>query len=145
MDNSFVLKKEEIDAMLASEAIAGKTMLDPLAQIAAKRELPFNIIQLNNHTNKVEVHRYLNDLWYCLEGQVKFFVGGTMIESHTRVTPDGTLDETELRAKGLEGAKELIIKSGDWLWIPAMLPHQHITQGTARLMIIKIPHLTGTA
>ena len=86
------------------------------------------------------MHKYLDDLWCCIEGEVRFFVGGTMIEPRTRTTPDGTLDETEMRAKGLEGAEEILVKSGDWLWIPAGVGHQHITTGTARLVIIKIPH-----
>ena len=36
----------------------------------------------------------------------------------------------------------MILKQGDWLWIPAGEPHQHSATGTARLVIIKIPSKT---
>ena len=137
---SFILKKTDIDAILAGVPMQGKNMLEPLKTLGAEHNLSFNIIELTRHANKVEVHKYLNDLWFCFEGEVRFLCGGTMQEAHTRIRSDGSLDETEMRAKGLEGAQEVIVGPGDWLWIPAGEPHQHITQGTARLMIIKIPH-----
>ena len=138
---SFLLTKEDVAKMLAQQPVAGKKMLDPLKGIAEKQHLAFNIIELTEHTNNVEVHNYLNDLWFCLEGEVTFLCGGTMQELHTRVRSDGTLDDNEMRAKGLEHAKEIVIRPGDWLWVPAGEPHQHITKHTARLMIIKIPQL----
>ena len=139
---SFIFKKMQVDAMLAGVPMQGdaKQMLEPLKTLATEHNVPFNVIELIQHTNKVEVHTYLNDLWFCFEGEVKFLCGGAMQNAHTRVRSDGSLDETEMRAEGLEGAQEIIVKPGDWLWIPAGEPHQHITQGTARLMIIKIPH-----
>lgn len=137
--NSFLLQKEEVEAMLVSQPLSGKNLLEPLKGIAQAQFLPFNIIELAEYTNKVEAHTFLNDLWFCLEGEVRFLCGGTMQEPYTRVRSDGTLDETEMRAKGLEGAQEIIVKQGDWFWIPAGMPHQHITAKTARLMIIKIP------
>ena len=125
--------------MLGSNPLQGKNVLEPLKGIAHAQSLAFNIIELAEHTNKVEVHKFLNDLWFCLEGEVRFLCGGRMQESHTRVRSDGTLDKTEMRAKSLDGAQETIVRLGDWFWIPAGTPHQHITEKTARLMIIKIP------
>lgn len=134
------ISKERIDETLAASPIQGKKLLEPLKSLAAKTGAPLNIIELDHHTNVPEVHQFSDDFWYCIEGEVRFFVGGTMIEPRTRVAPDGTLDETEVRAKSIEGSKEILVKSGDWLWIPAGEPHQHTTEGTARLAIIKIPH-----
>ena len=111
----FILPKAEIDAMLAAAPMQGKNMLEPLKTLGAEHNLPFNIIELSRYENKVEVHKYLNDLWFCFEGEVRFLCGGTMQEAHTRVRSDGSLDETEMRAKGLEGAEEIILKPGDWL------------------------------
>lgn len=142
--NSFLLSKEDVEAMLVSQPLSGKNLLEPLKSIAQAQSLPFNIIEFTEHTNKVEVHNIFNDLWFCMEGEVKFLCGGMMQEPHTRVRSDGTFDETEMRAKGLEGAQEIIVKQGDWFWIPAGMPHQHITEKTARLMIIKIPHIDLT-
>ena len=134
-----LFRKAEIDSMLEAPPAQGKHMLEPLQRIAIANNLPFNIIEFSAHTNKVEVHTYISDVWFCLEGEVKFLCGGVMQEPHTRVRSDGTLDETEMRAKGLKDAEEIIMKPGDWLWIPAGEPHQHITEKSARLMIIKVP------
>ncbi|MDP3770292.1 MAG: cupin domain-containing protein [bacterium] len=136
--NSFLLHKEDVEAILSSQPTLGKNICEPLKSIAQAQSLPFNVIELTEHTNKVEVHTYQNDLWFCLEGEVRFFCGGTMQEPHTRVRSDGTLDETEMRATSLEGAEEIMVNKGDWFWIPAGMPHQHVTEKTARLMIIKI-------
>lgn len=138
--NSFLLSKKDVEATLVSQPLSGKNLLEPLKSIAQVQSLPFNIIELTEHTNKVEVHNILNDLWFCMEGEVRFLCGGTMQEPHTRVRSDGTLDETEIRAKSLDDAQEIMVRQGDWFWIPAGMPHQHITEKTARLMIIKIPH-----
>lgn len=134
------IPKSKVDETLAASPIQGKKLLESLKSLAAETGAPLNIIELDHHTNVPEAHTYLDDLWYCIEGEVRFFVGGTMIEPRTRTAPDGTLDETEMRAKSIEGGKEIVIRPGDWLWIPAGEPHQHITEGTARLFIIKIPH-----
>ncbi len=136
---SFLFSKEDVNVVLAQIPTEGKKMLEPLKHVADSNYLPFNIIELTEHTNKVEVHKYMSDMWFCLEGEVRFFCGGIMKEPYTRVRADGTLDETEIRAKELKDAKEIMVKQGDWLWIPAGEPHQHITRGTARLMIIKVP------
>lgn len=133
------IPKSRVDETLGQSPVQGKKLLEPLKSIAAHTGCPLQIIELDHHTNVPEVHKYLDDLWCCIEGEVRFFVGGTMIKPGIRTAPDGTLDETEMRAKGLEGAEEILIKPGDWLWIPAGKPHQHITGDTARLIIIKIP------
>ena len=139
-ENSFVyIPKSLIAETLAAVPGQGKNLLEPLKSIALAQGLPVKIIELGDHTNVPEVHTYLGDLWCGIEGTVTFFIGGAMIEPHTRVAPDGMLDETEIRAKAIEGAKEIIVGPGDWLWIPAGMPHQHVTKGTARLVIIKIP------
>jgi len=138
-NQSFILKDREIKDMLAILPVKGKNLLEPLAHIAGERALPFKLIELSDHVNKPEIHTYLHDLWYCIEGELRFFCGGAMVEQYTRSRADRTLDETEIRAKSIEGAKESVVTVGDWFFIPAGTPHQHITKGTARLMIIKIP------
>lgn len=134
------ISKEHIDKILNSRATQGKHLLRPLASMAAHTGCPLKIIELDHHTNVPEVHTHLDDLWCGIEGEVKFTVGGAMINPRIRVAPDGSRDESEERAERIEGGKEIIVKSGDWLWIPAGTPHQHMTEGTARLFIIKIPH-----
>ena len=134
------IAKSTVDEALAVSPAQGKKLLEPLKSLAATTDAPLNIIELDHHANVPEAHKYLDDLWYCIEGEVRFFVGGAMIEPHTRIAPDGTLDEAEMRAERIEGGKEIVLNPGDWLWIPAGEPHQHSTEKTARLFIIKIPH-----
>lgn len=138
--SALYIPKSKVDETLVASSTQGKKLLEPLKSLAIETGSPLKIIELDHHVNVPEVHKYLDDLWYCIEGEVRFFVGGTMIEPRMRTLPDGTLDETELRAKSIEGSKEILVRPGDWLWIPAGEPHQHITEGTARLFIIKIPH-----
>ena len=136
---SFFIPKKIIDESLASPPVEGKNILEPLKSLAKKHNVPMNILEDTQVTNKVEVHVYESDIWYCLEGEAKFLIGGEMVDQYGRIKPDGTVDDRELRAKGLKNAQEVILKPGDWLWIAAGEPHQHGAEGTARLVIIKIP------
>lgn len=143
MDNnhhtSFFLNKKDIDAMCTTAPMGGKNLLEPLKSIAIERGLPFKILEDHQVVNDAEVHLDEGDLWYCLEGEVTFVYGGALVEPRVKVRKDGTEDVSEQLGKEISGGTEAILKSGDWLWIPAGQPHQHSCAGTARLMIIKIP------
>lgn len=137
---AFVLKKEEIENILSSTMPSqGKSMLEPLKTLALEQGLPFKILEDHKTVNEAEIHRVEGDLWCCLEGEVVFKHGGELVEARVKVRKDGTTDENELLAKEIFGGTEVVMKPGDWLWIPAGMPHQHSCADTARLMIIKIP------
>ena len=136
---SFILKGAQVDAMLAAKPMQGKNLLEPLKTLASEHGLPFNILEDHQTTNKAEIHISFGDLWYCLEGEVTFVYGGVLVQPLVKIKKDGTQDSNELLAEEIKGGMTVILRPGDWLWIPAGEPHQHITQGTARLMIIKIP------
>ena len=136
---SLHIPKTIIDECLANRPVGGKNILEPLQSLTKERGISINILEDTQVTNKVEVHVYESDIWYCLEGEAKFLIGGDMVDQYDRIKSDGTVDTQELRAKGLKNAKEVILKPGDWLWIPAGEPHQHGAEGTARMVIIKIP------
>ena len=135
---SLYIQKKIIEESLSNPPADGKSILEPLKGLAADHGVPMNILEDTRVTNKVEVHVHESDIWYCLEGEAKFLLGGEMVDQYDRIKSDGTVDDRELRAKGLKNAKEVILKPGDWLWIPAGEPHQHGAQGTARMVIIKI-------
>ena len=135
---SFYIPKSIIDACLANSPTQGKNLLEPLKTLVEKEGVRINILENTKVMNKVEVHLFESDIWYCLEGEAKFLLGGEMVGQYDRIKSDGTVDTQELRAKSLIGAKEVILKPGDWLWIPAGEPHQHGADGTARLVIIKV-------
>ena len=133
------VRKSEIDATLATPAAPGKRLLEPLKSRAAAEKLPLNILEDKEVSNEAEVHRHEGDLWQCLEGEVAFVYGGQMLEPWAKPLPDGGTDDREIKAKEIRDGTEVVLKSGDWLWIPAGQPHSHRTEKTARLAIIKIP------
>ena len=140
MNKSVFIPKKEIDKALAGAATVGKKLLEPFKSFAAASGLPFNILEdkevLNN---EAEVHKHEGDLWLCLEGEASFTYDGELVEPWAKKNADGTLDEREWKAKEIRGGMKVILKPGDWLWIPAGQPHQHNCAGVARLAIIKIP------
>ena len=135
-----VVRKEEIDKTLANPGAPGKHLLEPLKSFAAANKLPFNILEDKEVSNEAEVHREEGDLWHCLEGEVEFIYGGELVEPRPKKNPDGSIDKREWKAKEIRSGTKVILKPGDWLWIPAGEPHQHNKpEGHARLVIIKIP------
>ena len=134
-----VVSKSKIDETLAQSPSQGKRLLEPLKTLAAGAKLPINILEDKEVSNEAEVHRHEGDLWQCLEGEVTFVYGGQMLNPWAKQLPDGGTDDREIKAKEISGGTEVALHPGDWLWIPAGQPHLHKTDGTARLVIIKIP------
>jgi len=132
-----------IDEMLALAPRQGKRLLEPLKDISSKEKLPFNLLEETNVSNDAEVHTHEADLWYCLSGEVTFICGGELVHGIPRKLKDGTIDEREWKAKEIRGGEAIILKAGDWLHIPAGVPHQHRAVGTAKLIIIKVPSVSG--
>ncbi|MBI3020095.1 MAG: cupin domain-containing protein [Parcubacteria group bacterium] len=140
---SFVVRKADIAKTLKTKPVDGKRLLEPLKAIAAAHALPFNVLEDKNVSNDAEVHKHEGDLWYCLSGEVTFIHGGEMVAPWVSKKPDGLLNENELKAKEIRGGTEVTLAPGDWLWIPAGVPHSHSAKGTARLVIVKIPKAGG--
>lgn len=134
-----VIKKSDIDATLATPATTGKRLLEPLKAMAAELKLPLNILEDKEVSNEAEVHRHEGDLWQCLEGEVTFVYGGEMVAPWAKKLPDGGTDDREIKANEIRDGTEVVLRPGDWLWIPAGQPHLHRAAETARLAIIKIP------
>jgi mannose-6-phosphate isomerase-like protein (cupin superfamily) len=135
-----LIKKAEIDKALTTPATKGKKSLEPFKSFAEANNLPMNIVEdMEVSDNNAEVHKGEGDLWLCLEGKVKFIYGGELVDPWPRKKSDGSFDESEMRAKEIKNGTETMLEPGDWLWIPAGEPHQHVCEGVGRLMIIKIP------
>lgn len=139
MNRCVLINKERIDETLISLPTPGKKLLEPLKSFANEHGLPLKILEDNTIINEAEVHTHEGDLWQCLEGEPKFICGGEMVDPLAKKNADGTIDERELKSREIRGGTEVILKPGDWLWIPAGEPHQHFCDGTTRLIIIKIP------
>jgi mannose-6-phosphate isomerase-like protein (cupin superfamily) len=65
---------------------------------------------------KAEVHETQADVWYVIDGGCTFVTGGTVI-SGVPTAPG------EIRGPGITGGKEEIISKGDFVRVPAGVPH----------------------
>lgn len=134
-----VVKKKQMDAALRRAPRQGKHGLEPFASFALKNKLPFSVLEDSKVSNEPEIHRTEDDVWFCLQGSATFIYGGKLKNSKPRKKPDGTANPNEICGTVIIGGTKATLKPGDWLWIPARVPHQHSAQDTARLVIIKIP------
>lgn len=78
-----------------------------------------------------EVHLHEDDVFLCMDGSVRFILGGRLVGPWTK-------DGLTFLADSIEGGEELILEEGDWLHIPAGQPHQHFTPHLCHLMVVKV-------
>lgn len=133
-----LLRKEEFEKFLQDEPVTqGKRSLVSLKEV----DIGFNVLEDTEvDDNEAEVHMRDTDLWECLSvaGTLTFIVGGELVEP--RVTKQDVGGKPlEYKAKDIRGGTTIELRPGDYLKIPAGVPHQHQCTGTARLKIIKIP------
>lgn len=129
-----LVRKEEINKTLSNEPKEGKRQLEPLASLAGIG-LPFQVIEIVRSTGEAEIHMGTGDLFQCLEGEVTFIYGGQLLNSWEKA-------EGELRAKEIQNGTKVVLKPGDWFWIPAGQPHQNSCSGITRLLVVKIPQIS---
>ena len=81
---------------------------------------------------EAEVHAADGDLFYVVEGNATFLVGGTLVEARE-------IEPGETRAKGLDGGTPYELKAGDIISIPAGVPHWFKSMpGKFRYLVLKI-------
>lgn len=124
---------------LKSKPIKGKRLLYPFNNYWDKFGFPVRIVEDVKIINDAEVHLTEDDLWFCIEGKVRFTVGGQLVNPRNSIDTNGQQNFDELSAKKIKNGKIIEMRGGDWLYVPAGQPHQHGTKGVARLVIIKIP------
>lgn len=131
MNKHAVVRKASIAEVVAALPVKGKSMFPPFHVFEGQKP-PFHILEDTMVSNSPEIHTTEGDLWLCLEGEVQFTCGGEMLDQK-EVGPN------EMVGSRIENGETMTLTEGDWLWIPPHVPHQHAAQGTARLLIIKIP------
>lgn len=105
------IQKSVIDQTLATPAFQGVHFLEPFQSLTRASGMPLKILEEVNANGNAEMHENEADLFLCLEGTPTFLIQGD----------------------------EIVLHPGEWLWIPAGVPHQHHSSGTSRIAIIKIP------
>lgn len=77
-----------------------------------------------------EVHLHEDDVFFCMNGSVRFVLGGRLVDPWTK-------DGLTFLANEIEGGEEVFLREGDWLHIPAGQAHQHFTPYLCHLMVVK--------
>ncbi|RZU43137.1 hypothetical protein BDD14_4768 [Edaphobacter modestus] len=94
---------------------------------------PGTLMILNAETKKAakefEWHATRDHVFQVLDGETKYDLGGTPKGAHQ--TKPG-----EWLAPESEGAKAVILKKGDYLFVPRMTPHRRTTDGSVSLLLI---------
>lgn len=94
---------------------------------------PGTLMILNEETKKAakefEWHATRDHVFQVLDGETKYELGGTPKGTHE--TKPG-----EWLAPESEGARTVILKKGDYLFVPRMTPHKRTTEGSVSLLLI---------
>jgi mannose-6-phosphate isomerase-like protein (cupin superfamily) len=94
---------------------------------------PGTLMILNEETKKAgkefEWHATRDHVFQVLDGETKYELGGTPKGAHQ--TKPG-----EWLAPESEGAKTVMLKKGDYLFVPRMTPHKRTTDGSVSLLLI---------
>lgn len=94
---------------------------------------PGTLIILTEEAKKAakefEWHATRDHVFQVLDGETKYELGGTPKGAHQ--TKPG-----EWLAPESEGAKTVILKKGDYLYVPRMTPHKRTTEDSVSLLLI---------
>jgi len=94
---------------------------------------PATLVVINEETKKAakefEWHATRDHVFQVLDGETKYELGGTPKGTHQ--TKPG-----EWLAPESEGAKTVMLKKGDYLFVPRMTPHKRSTDGSVTLLLI---------
>ena len=94
---------------------------------------PTTLMVINEETKKAgkefEWHATRDHIFQVLDGETKYELGGTPKGAHE--TKPG-----EWLAPESEGAKTVVLKKGDYLFVPRMTPHKRTTDGSVSLLLI---------
>jgi quercetin dioxygenase-like cupin family protein len=94
---------------------------------------PATLMVISEETKKAakefEWHAQRDHVFQVLDGETKYELGGT--PKNARETKPG-----EWLAPESEGARTVVLKQGDYLFVPRMTPHKRTTDGTVSLLLI---------
>lgn len=94
----------------------------------------FPILFVQNYkvdNRPAEIHLHEDDVFFCMYGEARFVIGGRLINPWTK-------DCLTFFADTIKGGREVVLKEGDWLHIPAGQPHQHFTSFLCHFMVVKL-------
>ena len=92
----------------------------PLASVPVYKMGPFNVnvehrLGAPNAAQAASVHEKDAELFYMIDGTATLVTGGKLV--------DGAKDGDNWRGKGIEGGKSQKMSKGDFMMVPAGVPH----------------------
>jgi hypothetical protein len=80
----------------------------------------YTLLVVRLHTGDAERHRFFADQIVVKAGTINLVTGGTMQGEHPN---DGPGRPGETLGSGIEGGKQIVLRAGDIVHIPAGVPH----------------------
>jgi mannose-6-phosphate isomerase-like protein (cupin superfamily) len=102
-------------------------------QTLKKYTTDYSMLAFRSQSGKAELHEKFADFYVVIDGNATLISGGTMVNGAP--TAPG-----EVRGDSIKGGKEMKLKKGDIVHIPANIPHQlTLAKGeTFQYFIIKV-------
>jgi mannose-6-phosphate isomerase-like protein (cupin superfamily) len=120
------LAQREAKLLAAAKASPSGNAFDTFDDIGSYKTL----LVVRVHTGDAELHEQWADQMVITKGTLTLVTGGTMQEGH--ITASG-----ETRGPGIQGGKEVILRPGDIVRIPAHVPHWvKLTPGTTTSYLV---------
>ena len=86
-------------------------------------------ITARDKSGKAEIHENWSDHIFIQEGQASFIIGGTVPDAKVR-------EPGEKRGTAIIGGRTIVVRVGDYLFIPPGTPHQMIMKPGQRVQFI---------
>jgi uncharacterized RmlC-like cupin family protein len=77
----------------------------------------YTMLSYRSKTSGGELHQNFADIFYVVHGDARLLTGGKLVNATTA-------SAGEMRGSGVEGGSETILHQGDFVHIPANVPHQ---------------------
>jgi uncharacterized RmlC-like cupin family protein len=97
--------------------------------ILAKHDAYLIYMTARDKSGQAEVHQSWNDNIFIQEGEASFVVGGAAKDASER-------EPGELRGPSISGGNTIVMHTGDYLFVPAGLPHQMIVKPGQRVTFL---------
>ena len=127
-----VYSQDELMGM--EKTLRQKTDASGLATETVKKYASdYTLLAFRNQSGKAELHEKFADFYFVVEGKARLVSGGQMVSGKT--TAPG-----EVRADSIQDGKEIALKKGDVIHIPANIPHQLLLSkgDTFQYFVVKV-------
>jgi mannose-6-phosphate isomerase-like protein (cupin superfamily) len=97
----------------------------------------YTMLAYRSKSGKAELHEKFADFYFVLSGEATLVSGGKMVNSAAISTPG------EVRGDSVQDGKEIKLKKGDIVHIPANIPHQLVLAkgATFQYFIVKVQEI----